>query len=110
MSKHSTTPAAKGTHMKKYRNIKVDRAVIGNHTSSMIQLCIVGKETSDYIHYIATSQWKLKDDIEMLLEMFQASVVDGIVVVTQAQIDQHAAGDLLNLGWFLTNSFERAGA
>lgn len=94
--------------MKKYRGIKVDRAVIGNHTQSMIKLCICKQETADFIHYIATSQHRLKDDIDMLLGMFGASVVDGIVVVTQARINQHAAGDLLNFGWFLTNDYELA--
>lgn len=94
--------------MKKYRGVKVDRAVIGNHTQSMIKLCICKQETADFIHYIANSQHRLKDDIDMLFDLFSASVVDGVVVVTQARIDQHAAGDLLNLGWFLTNNYDLA--
>lgn len=94
--------------MKKYRGVKVDRAVIGNHTQSMIKLCICKQETADFIHYIANSQHRLKDHIDMLLDVFGASVIDGIVVVTQAQIDQHAAGCLLNLGLFLTNDYELA--
>lgn len=94
--------------MKKYRGVKVDRAVIGNHTQSMIKLCICKQETADFIHYIASSQHKLKDDIDMLFDMFGASVVDGIAVISQAQLDQHVHGDLLNIGWFLTNNFELA--
>lgn len=91
--------------MKKYRNIKVKRAVMGNHTQSMIQLCIYEQDTADSIHYIANSQRRLKNDIDMLLDIFGASVIDGIVVVTQAQIDHHAGGCLVNFGWFLTRDF-----
>jgi hypothetical protein len=94
--------------MKNYRKVKVNRAVTGEGNRSVITICLCELETSGFAYCIAPNQNAMRNVIDTLLDLFGASIIDGIAVITKAQIDQHAHGDLANFGWFIVSDYQPA--
>lgn len=94
--------------MKNYRKVKVKRAATGEGNRTVIMLTLIGKNGGGYAYCIAPSQNKMRDTIDTLIDTFGAEISDGIVTLSQAQIDKHAHGDLLNIGLFIVSDYQPA--
>jgi hypothetical protein len=67
--------------MKNYRDIKVNRAVTGEGNRSVITICLCELETSGFAYCIAPNQNAMRNVIDTLLDLFGASIIDGIAVI-----------------------------
>ena len=97
--------------MKNYRKVKVNKAATGEGNRSVITIALVSDERAmilGHAYYIAPSQDKMRNTIDTMIDTFGAEIINGMVTLSQAQIDKHAKGDLENLGLFIVSDYQPA--
>ena len=94
--------------MKNYRKVKVNKAATGEGNRSVITIACVSDCLSGYAYCIAPSQDKMRNTIDTMIDTLGAEIIDGIVALSQTQIDKHAKGDLENLGLFIVSDYQPA--
>ena len=83
--------------MKAYRGIQIKRAEIGFGLGFAVAFRI---DNGD-IEHTSGSLSKTKERIDFALDIMGATIVDDTLVLTAEQVEQHAAGEVTNLGWFI---------